>query len=67
MAKQEIKKSTPQPDNSSRSVELIELEQELTTINPQIFQGCYSKEKRRNLKKRFCNYDTGTFSFWSFT
>ena len=49
MAKQEIKKSTPQPDNSSRSVELIELEQELTTINPQIFQGVTPKKKEEIL------------------
>lgn len=50
MAKQEIKKSSPQADNNSRSVELIELEQELTTINPQIFQGLTPKKKEEILR-----------------
>ena len=50
MAKQEIKKSTPQPDNSSRSAELIELEQELITLNPKIFEGITQDKKEEILK-----------------
>ncbi len=37
MAKQEIKKSPLQSDNNSRPDELSELEQDLITVNPQIF------------------------------
>lgn len=50
MAKQEIKKTTSQSDNNSRSVELIELEHELTTVNPQVFQGVPTKKKEEILK-----------------
>jgi uncharacterized membrane protein len=50
MSKQEIKKNASHSDNSSRSVELIELEQELTTINPQIFQGIAPKKKEDILR-----------------
>ena len=39
MSKQDLKKIPQQPDNSSKSVELVELEQELIALNPQIFQG----------------------------
>lgn len=46
MAKQEIKKDS-QSDHDSRSVKLVELEKELTTINPQIFQGLPPKKKKR--------------------
>jgi uncharacterized membrane protein len=49
MSKQEIKKTLPQ-ENNSRSIELIELEHELTTINPQIFQGVPVKKKEEILK-----------------
>ena len=50
MSKQEVKKHTSQSENNSRSVELIELEQELTTLNPQIFQGVPPKKKDEILK-----------------
>lgn len=50
MAKQEVKKTTPESDNNSRAVKLVELEQELTNINPQIFHGVPAKKKEEILK-----------------
>ena len=50
MSKQEVKKSTPQSDNTSKSVELVELEQELIAVNPQIFQGINPKKKEEILR-----------------
>jgi|GEM_PF-5721067 len=50
MSKQEIKKTAQTSESNSRTVELIELEQELTTINPQIFQGVTAKKKDEILK-----------------
>ncbi|AFL85103.1 putative membrane protein [Belliella baltica DSM 15883] len=50
MAKQEIEKKISQSENNNRSDELIELEQELTTINPRIFQGVTPKKKEEILK-----------------
>lgn len=50
MSKQEVKKSTPQSDNTSKSVELVELEQELIAVNPQIFQGVNPKKKEEILR-----------------
>ena len=50
MSKQEIKKPSSELGNNSRSVELVELENELITINPQIFQGLTPKKKGEILR-----------------
>jgi uncharacterized membrane protein len=50
MSKQDLKKSAPLADNSSKSVELVELEQDLVSINPQIFQGVPVKKKEEILR-----------------
>ncbi len=50
MSKQEIKKQGSQQDNNSKSVELIELEQELIAVNPQIFQGLNARKKEEILR-----------------
>lgn len=52
MGKQDIKKQAQQPDNSNRSLELIELEQELISNNPQIFKGV-SPEKKEEILRSF--------------
>ncbi len=49
MARQEIDKSNPNTE-SNRKAELIELEQELVALNPQIFQGVPTKKKEEILK-----------------
>ena len=43
MAKQELRKSST--STSDKSNELTEIEQELTTVNPQIFEGVNQKKK----------------------
>ena len=48
MAKQELRKSSASA--SDKSNELTEIEQELTTVNPQIFEGVNQKKKEEILR-----------------
>ncbi len=48
MAKQELRKSSA--STSDKSNELTEIEQELTTVNPQIFEGVNQKKKEEILR-----------------
>ncbi len=48
MAKQEVRKSST--SSSDKSIELTEIEQELITINPQIFEGVNQKKKEEILR-----------------
>lgn len=49
MSKEE-KKTSQHPENNSKAIELVELEQDLIAINPQIFQGLNPKKKEEILR-----------------
>ncbi len=50
MSKQEIKNDSIQNSSNNKSIELIELEQELISLNPNIFQGLTPKKKNEILR-----------------
>lgn len=48
MAKQELRKSSA--SGNDKSIDLTKIEQELTTVNPQIFEGVNQKKKEEILR-----------------